>query len=81
MDSPVSEMPRYKSHKIVHALEIGHVNGHIIVPADRIFNSIDCPAEMFVCYVPVSGDFLVVYPDGYRSFSPRAAFVEGYSPV
>jgi hypothetical protein len=36
-------------------------------------------AEIFARYVPVPGDFYVVYADGYQSFSPRKAFLEGYT--
>lgn len=79
--SDVAEMPRYKSHKTVQALEID--------AADRItcrvsfvdpgYLARDLPAEMWARYQPVHGDFYVVYADGYRSFSPRKAFLEGYT--
>lgn len=29
--------------------------------------------------LPVVGDFLVQYEDGYQSFSPRKAFIDGYT--
>jgi hypothetical protein len=37
------------------------------------------PYEMFSRYKPIVGDFYVVYADGYKSFSPRKAFLEGYT--
>ena len=83
------EMPRYVSHKKVWALEI-----EVVAPQNEIVNGAlvrmlifrdvgyapeTVPAEMFARYIPVPGDFYVVYADGYKSFSPRKAFLEGYT--
>jgi len=75
------EMPRYVSHKKVWALEIA--------TADRLtcrlsfkekgYAAITASADMWSRYQPVEGDFYVVYADGYKSFSPRKAFLEGYT--
>lgn len=75
-----AEMPQYVSHKKVWALELA--------AADRLtcrlsfveigYAGITVPAEMWSRYQPVPGDFYVVYADGYKSFSPRKAFLEGY---
>ena len=76
------EMPRYISHKQVWALEIASANR----TAGRVsfvepgYLGVDLPDEMWARYQPVAGDFYVVYQDGYKSFSPRKAFLEGYSP-
>ena len=92
-DADAAEMPRYVSHKKVWALEIAEVlilpprsDGIWEVPAPRriVFNEdgyapIIAPGEMLSRYIPVSGDFYVVYADGYKSFSPRKAFLEGYT--
>lgn len=77
------EMPRYKSHKTVWALEIK--------TADRLtcrlsfveagYAPVNVAAEMWARYQPVEGDFYVEYEDGYKSFSPRKAFLEGYSRI
>lgn len=85
------EMPRYVSHKKVWALEIDTVgprempNGIRGIKRTLTFRAegyapIDVPEDMFARYVPVPGDFYVVYDDGYKSFSPRKAFLEGYKP-
>jgi hypothetical protein len=78
------ELPRFVSHKEVQALEIGHIEGEATMGAtvyfkDEQFGSLYCEAKMFARYVPQPGDFLVFYADGYKSFSPQAAFVEGYT--
>jgi hypothetical protein len=76
------EMPRYKSHKTVWALEIDTVSvgaPYRMKPKDVGYAEITLPEEMWSRYQPVSGDFYVVYADGYKSFSPRKAFLEGYT--
>lgn len=84
--APQMEMPRYVSHKKVWALEIDAVGvnpntqgAHWLEFADAGYAGMWAPAEMFSRYVPTPGDFYVVYADGYRSFSPRKAFLEGYT--
>jgi hypothetical protein len=75
------EMPRYRSHKQVWALEIHTVVGRYLTFRDAGYAGIMCPEPMFSRYTPVPGDFYVVYDDGYKSFSPRKAFVEGYTKI
>lgn len=75
------EMPRYRSHKQVWALEIDSVNGNRLAFRDAGYAAINCDPAMFSRYTPVPGDFYVVYDDGYKSFSPRKAFVEGYTKI
>lgn len=77
------DWPRYRSHKVVKALEIEtvmpRISGGIAVTAGG--RDFDLPTVMFSRYSPVKGDFLVEYEDGYQSFSPRAAFLAGYTKV
>lgn len=75
------EMPRYISHKQVWALEIATVNRLTcsLTFKDEGFAPIKLPVEMWSRYQPVEGDFYVQYADGYKSFSPRKAFLEGYT--
>ncbi len=82
-------LPVYISHKRVQAAEIVSVGYYSVVGEDdQLMRSItlkdhaepvQVAAEAFHRYVPLPGDFLVVYEDGYVSFSPRKAFVEGYT--
>lgn len=77
----------YTSHKQVSAAEITSVGNYLTNRSGELVRSItlagtvtiELPDAMFVRYVPVPGDFLVVYEDGYQSFSPRNAFIDGYS--
>lgn len=79
IESPAMEMPRYISHKQVWALEIDTVNVHYISFRDKGYAPINCSPQMFTRYTPVPGDYYVQYQDGYKSFSPRKAFLEGYT--
>jgi hypothetical protein len=82
---PATELPRYISHKKVWALEIEAVGGGDYSQSVRLtfrdkgYGSIEVHPEMFSRYQPVPGDFYVEYADGYKSFSPRKAFLEGYT--
>lgn len=87
-DAPAAqrEMPCYKSHKTVWALEISAIGAvtdpagsYIVTFKEPGYASLILPPEMFGRYVPVVGDFYVVYSDGYKSFSPRKAFLDGYT--
>jgi hypothetical protein len=87
-EAPGIEMPRYKSHKTVWALEIAAVSRYgdsegdrWLEFADRGYAGMAAPAEMFARYMPIPGDFYVQYADGYKSFSPRKAFLEGYTKL
>lgn len=85
---PHAEMPRYRSHKTVHALKIGdgmfglHANGDVTLPfADGGFSPITVDKAVVARYFPVPGDYLVIYEDGYRSISPGKVFEDGYTRI
>ena len=76
------DIPEFKCHKKVRAFEIGKIEGHNIFP----YNESLCPP------VEVSGDFierhplnepgyLVIYEDGYMSYSPKDVFEAGYTEL
>src|SRR5258708_7205035 len=84
--APQVEMPRYKSHKVVWALEIAKINrtipGKVTVSfVDKGYAPItfDEGDPIFSRYKPIQRDFYVVHTDGYKSWSPRDAFLEGYT--
>jgi len=73
---------RYRSHKEVDAYKIATVQeatsgGIALTFEDAEPKEVD--AKLGVRYMPVPGDYLVVYNDGYESFSPGKAFEEGYT--
>ncbi len=90
------EMPRYKSHKEVHALKIAAVEldsteakaenretdgSARIIPSDAGY----APFRVDHAYVrkhnPQAGGYYVVYEDGYTSWSPAEAFESGYTRI
>ncbi|MHB1310484.1 MAG: hypothetical protein ACYC3L_00610 [Gemmatimonadaceae bacterium] len=74
-----SEMPSYRSHKKVWALQIQYVADHTLSFMEAGYAPRTVDPALFVRYTPVPGDYFVVYADGYESISPRAAFEEGYT--
>lgn len=83
-----AEMPKYRSHKQVWALRIAAIEIHkdksaTIAPRDdgyAPFTTNEGWAERFKGTEEDPGIY-VVYDDGYASWSPTAAFVNGYTPV
>ncbi len=80
------EMPRYVSHKKVWALEIKYINRTVPGKVTISFMDVgyapitfDENDSIFSRYKPIQRDFYVVYQDSYKSFSPRKAFLEGYT--
>jgi len=85
-------MPRYRCHKEVWAMKIADVldptrNGNesdgsrILVIADAGYAPIRVPREYVRKHEPKAGGYYVVYDDGYASFSPAAAFEQGYTRI
>lgn len=75
--------PEYRSHKVVRAARIlgitSHAGQHALVleldPCDEWFT----PNGWVERHKPEVGGYLVLYADGYASYSPAAPFEEGYS--
>lgn len=78
--SGMVEMPRYVSHKTVWALKIAEfdVDTLTITPVEPGYAPFVVSREYVEKHRPQAGMYFVVYADGYRSFSPAKAFVEGY---
>lgn len=83
-----ARMPRYRSHKEVSALKIQAVeysptdpNQVILYFANARYAPRLTDRTVVSRYMPVTGDYLVVYDDGYQSISPGKAFEEGYTLI
>jgi hypothetical protein len=83
MDS--AQMPKYVSHKTVHALKIKEVfveeDGSATLTPEHTYEPIPVAADWYNKHRPSAGGYYVVYKDGYASFSPAEAFEEGYTLV
>ena len=75
------QLPRYKCHKEVWALQIDYIDGADLVFKDTRYAPMYVGPAWIDKFNPQAGGYLVVYADGYRSYSPAKAFEEGYSLV
>lgn len=79
------KMPLYKSHKFVWALKIARVEYELgrtyLFFEDPGHEPISKAPSWDAKFNPHVGGYLVVYADGYTSFSPAQAFEEGYTRV
>ena len=77
-----TQFPRFKCHKEVRAAQIGEIRqeskGLRIFPNTPGVASFCISDEFYQKHRPVPGGYIVVYADGYVSFSPKEAFEEGY---
>lgn len=78
--------PKYQSHKEVSAAKITAVDagadGSLTIHLEKPFDNVIIAHEhMKRKPKPEAGWYLVVYADGYISFSPGSAFEEGYTRV
>lgn len=85
-----AEMPRYRCHKEVWALKIasvapgrmdGNGPGSTLVFEDSHYLPLSIGEDWIAKHNPQDGGYLVAYRDGYLSFSPAAAFEEGYTKL
>ena len=77
----MTDLPRYRSHKIVQAAPIAGWSGLVVCVrlGEEQIDNVVVPANFFARGVPKSADYLVVYADGDMSWSPRQAFEDGYT--
>lgn len=82
------EMPKYKCHKEVHALQIERIverpnNSIDLFFVDKNFVHMNLEGSEQARFVGIAEPlgYLVVYKDGYKSFSPQTAFEEGYTRI
>ena len=80
-------LPRYKCHKEVWALKIDRI-GYVLNDeevtlhfADEGYEPYRVSLDWHKKHDPHAGGYLVIYDDGYRSFSPAKAFEEGYTRI
>ncbi len=82
------ELPKFTSHKTVHALKIAAIEIHedrsaTIVPKNDCFSPFEVDADWVSCFKRTDDDpgYYVVYKDGYKSWSPSQAFEDGYTLI
>lgn len=75
------QLPRYRSHKIVSAIQIRAIDGNVIVPEEPEYQNFTVSDEYLAKHSPKAGGYFVQYNDGYTSFSPAEAFESGYTLI
>lgn len=90
------ELPKYKSHKIVHALKIENITfdadeakksdretdgSATIFPENKRYAPFKVGFDYVKKHNPKAGGYYVVYQDGYKSWSPADAFEDGYTLI
>jgi hypothetical protein len=96
-DAPMAELPRYRCHKEVWALKIKaieqapanqeqermHAGGDwLLIPENTSYGPVCVGHDEYVLrHKPEVGGYYVVYQDGYKSYSPAAAFESGYTRI
>ena len=75
------EMPKYRSHKTVWALRVKSVDGLTLTFEEPGYAPETKDVAWMANHAQQAGGYLVVYPDGYASWSPAAAFEEGYTLI
>jgi len=80
MNEPTDNVATYVSTKRVLAGRITEVvpYGCYVEGVDGASVLREFPPNMTARYTPAPGDWWIVYPDGYQSLSPAAAFEDGY---
>jgi len=53
----------------------------LIIPENNEFGPIPVSGEYLKKHQPKVGGYYVVYPDGYKSWSPAEAFESGYARI
>jgi len=90
------ELPKYKCHKVVHALEIAKIEldsdkaleenretdgTATIYPVDTDYAPFKVNANYIHKHNPQAKGYYVVYEGGYTSWSPKDVFEKGYSLI
>lgn len=89
----MQELPSYKCHKVVqafkivgfeklpHGLRVSGDSGNGLVVTEEQFVRVKKAAESDADAGPDTLGYLVIYEDGYVSYSPSKAFEEGYTLI
>lgn len=76
-------LPQWKCHKVVRAGKISLMaadepNGQLMIHAEPSNMPFAVPLDFLQRHAPERGGYLVVYEDGYLSYSPADVFEAGY---
>lgn len=80
----LGKLPEFKCHKIVRATKIRAVHASSppevdMLEVDHLPELVHLEDDWVSRHQPEAGGYLVVYADGYMSYSPAGAFEKGYT--
>jgi len=87
LDDRPQELPLYQCHKRVRACRIHAIDYDdekaqwVVTPAEPFLDPFRVHPQFVAKHAPKAGGYLVQYSDNYLSYSPQAAFEEGYAEV
>lgn len=80
-----SSPKRYRCHKEVSAFQIAAIDRQfvkpLLTPTDPAIEPVHVPPGWLERHNPKVGGYVVIYDDGYTSFSPQYAFESGYTLI
>lgn len=82
----IGAMPEYRSHKVVRAAAVVFIGAfHLVVMVDGESRELPVGEDWIQNRITERSEgelgVFLAYPDGYTSWSPQAAFRDGYTPV
>jgi hypothetical protein len=89
-DQAMTQLPRWKCHKEVFAAKIAGIEPRASSEPTRLLLDLgsgeprafaDMDADWLAKHQPEVGGYYVQYEDGYKSYSPAAAFESGYTRI
>lgn len=85
-DGTWSEVPQYRCHKVVGALKIARIERvtadmGLIYFEEEGFKPVTVTMRWVAEKQAAAGGYLVIYQDGYKSFSPAKPFEDGYTRI
>ena len=81
----LQQLPQYQCHKIVKASKIVEMEmkstGGALVQLEDLEEPVMLMADFVLRFKPATGNYIVVYEDGYVSVSPAHAIASGYTRI
>lgn len=83
----MGQLADWKCHKVVKAGRIAQLpmkdvpTGNWLVGVEDVNGAptkVQMPPDAFLRGMPMMGDYIIIYEDGYKSWSPAKAFEDGY---
>lgn len=78
MGAKMTDWPKYRSHKVIQAMPITGITGDGVLLVGHNHEPFHPTVPEMVAKAEVGG-YAILYPDGYKSVSPKQSFEDGYT--